>query len=68
MRALWLADALRGAGLNVVEQPGWTTRGAVPKKPETQAQRFGELERIVGHLAHHTASPVGSTLATNLRV
>ena len=22
MRALWLADALRGAGLNVVEQPG----------------------------------------------
>jgi hypothetical protein len=55
MRALWLADVLRGAGLEVVETAGWRTRGR-------------ELTGIVGHMAHHTASSVRSTLATDLHV
>lgn len=55
MRALWLADVLRGAGLNVVEQPGWQTKGK-------------ELDAIEGLVCHHTASPPTSTLATNLYV
>jgi hypothetical protein len=56
MRALWLADVLRGAGLDVVETPGWQTRG----------RDFAATP--LGIMAHHTASPVASTLATNLRV
>lgn len=55
MRALWLADVLRGAGLTVVEQPGWQTKGK-------------ELDAIEGLVCHHTASPPTSTLATNLYV
>lgn len=57
MRAPWLAAALRGAGLKVVEQPGW------------QGRRPGyELTAIEGVVVHHTASPQRSTLATNLAV
>lgn len=39
----WLADVLRAAGLNVVEQPGWKTRG------------HGDMGKVVGVLCHHTA-------------
>jgi hypothetical protein len=57
MRAPWLAAALKGAGLKVVEQPGW------------QGRRPGyELAAIEGVVIHHTASPQRSTLATNLAV
>jgi hypothetical protein len=55
MRAPWLADVLRGAGLTVIEQPGWRGRGR-------------ELDSIEGVMWHHTASPTSSTLATNLHV
>ena len=54
-RAPWIADVLRAAGLNVVEQPGWETRGK-------------DFVSIDGHMAHHTASPKTSTLAVNLSV
>ncbi|WP_344677218.1 N-acetylmuramoyl-L-alanine amidase [Saccharopolyspora taberi] len=45
---MWLADVLRGAGLHVVETPGWRERtspyaGALPWEP-------------VGVLEHHTAT------------
>jgi N-acetylmuramoyl-L-alanine amidase len=41
----WLADVLRGAGLPVREVPGWRTRG------------HGDMGKILGVLAHHTAGP-----------
>jgi hypothetical protein len=41
----WLADVLRGAGLGVVEVPGWETRG------------HGVPGPILGVLLHHTAGP-----------
>lgn len=41
----WLADVLRGAGLAVVESPGWETRG------------HGVPGPILGVLLHHTAGP-----------
>lgn len=40
----WLADALRGAGCNVVELAGWQTRG-----------RPGAFGPVKGILCHHTA-------------
>jgi N-acetyl-anhydromuramyl-L-alanine amidase AmpD len=43
----WLADVLRAAGLNVVEQPGWQTRGR------------GEMGTVKGVICHHTGP--GST-------
>lgn len=55
MRALWLADALRSAGLTVFEMSGWQTRGK-------------ELDAIEGVISHHTASPPTSGLAANLNV
>jgi len=55
MRALWLPDVLRSAGLNVIETDGWQTRGK-------------ELDGIEGVVSHHTASPPLSTLSTNLSV
>lgn len=48
MRATWLADVLRDAGLTVVEMDGWETRG-------------GELSTIRGVVAHHTATSVMSS-------
>lgn len=39
----WLADVLRAAGLAVVEEPGWQTRG------------HGDAGSIKGVLCHHTA-------------
>lgn len=45
MRISWLGDVLRGAGVEVVEEPGWLTRTA-----------NGTLDPI-GVLWHHTAAP-----------
>lgn len=42
-RQLWIADALRNAGLHVIEQPGWKDRGASTFDPR-------------GVVCHHTAS------------
>ena len=46
MKALWLADVLRAAGLQVVEQPGWKQRGR------------GDFTAIRGVVCHHTAGPL----------
>ena len=46
-RALWLPDVLRAAGLTVVEQPGWETRGSATFSPRWQ-------------VFHHTASHAGA--------
>lgn len=40
---LWLPEVLRKAGLNVIEQDGWQDRG------------HGDMGKIFGILAHHTA-------------
>lgn len=48
MFAIWLADVLRQAGLEVVEVPGWQSRG----RPEA----FGP---VLGVICHHTG-PTGS--------
>lgn len=40
----WLADVLRGAGLKVVERPGWKTRGN------------GKMGTAKGVLCHHTGA------------
>jgi N-acetyl-anhydromuramyl-L-alanine amidase AmpD len=45
--ATWLADVLRGAGLKVVERPGWQTAGRGP---------MGEIKGVI---SHHTG-PTGS--------
>ena len=47
-RALWLADALRAEGVNVVEEPGWRDRGSATFNPK-------------GVICHHTAGPVNPT-------
>lgn len=39
----WLPKVLRDAGLTVIEQPGWQTRG------------HGDVGEIVGVICHHTA-------------
>lgn len=44
MKATWLADVLRNAGLSVEERPNWKTRG-------------GELTAVKGVIVHHTAGP-----------
>jgi hypothetical protein len=49
MRATWLAEVLRTAGLTVVEYPGWKTRGR---------GEFGNLRAVVWH---HDASPPGDS-------
>lgn len=41
----WLADVLRAAGLNVVEEAGWKDRGR------------GDMGTVRGILCHHTAGP-----------
>lgn len=42
--AIWLADVLRAAGLTVIEQPGWKTRGRAA---------MGDVK---GVMLHHTGS------------
>ena len=41
---LWLADVLRAAGVDLVEHPGWRTRG------------HGDFHDIRGVMVHHTGS------------
>lgn len=48
IRAPWLADVLRAEGLEVVEHPGWKTRG----------RDFADLAAIVWH---HDASAIGDS-------
>lgn len=48
MKATWLADVLRDAGLNVVEVPGWKTRGV----------DLVDLDSLVWH---HDGSPPGAS-------
>lgn len=43
----WLPKVLRDAGLSVVEQPNWQTRG------------HGDVGRIIGVICHHTAGGKG---------
>lgn len=50
MTALWLADALRAGGLEVIEEPGWKTRGT------------GGIYQPLGVLLHHTAGPASGNL------
>ncbi len=45
-RASWLASVLRNAGLTVIEEKGWETRG------------HGDLGDVRGVLLHHTAGPL----------
>lgn len=47
-----LADTLRGAGLQVVEVPGWRTRGHAP------------MTAVQAVICHHTAGPTGSDHAS----
>jgi hypothetical protein len=47
-KCIWLADVLKAAGLKVVEQPGWKTRG------------HGDMKGIKGVLCHHTATKSGN--------
>jgi hypothetical protein len=42
----WLPAVLKGAGLKVVEQPGWKTRG------------HGDMGKVQGIICHHTAGPL----------
>lgn len=48
MRLTWLPDVIRNAGLTVVVDPGWDTRG----------RDF--IEPVRGVVAHHTATPAGA--------
>ncbi len=45
---LWLPEALKAEGVNVVEYPGWRDRG------------HGDFGAIWGVVAHHTGNPPGS--------
>ncbi len=42
----WLPKILTGAGLAVVEEPGWQTRG------------HGDIGQVLGVICHHTAGPL----------
>lgn len=46
LRLVWLATVLRAAGLTVVEEKGWETRG------------HGDMGDVRGVLCHHTAGPL----------
>jgi len=50
-RLLWLADVLRGAGLTVVEVPGWQTRSAAE---DPGGANYGPVR---GAIIHETRSP-----------
>lgn len=56
MRALWLAQVLRGAGLTVHEVSGWKTRGKDTWGP------------VRGITCHHTAGSRNSTVEGEIRV
>jgi hypothetical protein len=45
----WLADVLRGAGLTVIEEPGWERRGFAH-----DSSPGGALVGLTGGLVHHT--------------
>lgn len=52
---IWITDAadiLRAAGLDVVEVPGWKTRGYA-----AESSPGGALVALEGGLVHHTATP-----------
>jgi hypothetical protein len=55
----WLADELRAAGLNVIEEPGWRTRGATSKST-------GKLFDPIGQIIHHSADVAREGLADDL--
>lgn len=50
----WLPGVLRAAGLRVVEQPGWQTRG------------HGDVGKTQFILCHHTAAKIGTSTKTTL--
>lgn len=50
----WLSEVLRVAGLRVVEQPGWQTRG------------HGDVGKTQFILCHHTAAKIGTPTKTTL--
>jgi hypothetical protein len=52
--ATWLGAALRNAGLTVVEEPGWKTRG------------HRDYSDLIGLVWHHDASPPGDSPGTVL--
>jgi hypothetical protein len=60
MRALWLPDVLRGAGLTVNLYPGWSDRGA-----DTDANPYGPLRGVI---CHATAGARTSTDDGEMRV
>ena len=41
----WMPEILENAGLKVVEEPNWQTRG------------HGDVRNIIGVICHHTAGP-----------
>ncbi len=47
---LWLPQVLRDAGLEVLEHPGWQTRG------------HGDVGKVQGVLCHHTCGPLHGDL------
>jgi hypothetical protein len=56
MRATWLPEVLRAAGLEVVEEPGWRGRGK-------------EMTGVLGIIGHHTAcGPVGNCPSTHILI
>lgn len=52
----WLPGVLRAAGLRVVEQPGWQTRGN------------GDMGKVQFVLCHHTAEKIDSDMKPELRI
>lgn len=48
----WLPKVLRDAGLEVVEHPGWQSRG------------HGDMGKVQGVLCHHTAGPLKGDIPT----
>lgn len=56
MRLLWLADVLRAAGLTVVEEPGWRTRGSDTYGP------------VIGVVAHETRGSATSSVTGEIDV
>ena len=51
----WLPPVLRAAGLEVIEQPGWQTRG------------HGDMDNVLGVICHHTAEAISASVVPNLK-